>query len=421
MIIRLLLLAFLLMTVGADCATPDTPGRGAVTKLQRELENAAGARAFPEELESFVSAVSAAERHLAAGNQTQADRLFALALMKGELLAGRIRGDASQGVSLPQGVSQPMGGMDAVAIPAETDEPFAEEIDDSVFEDEWGVPPAEPAEIRSPRIIGGEGVYTVRRNDTLRLIASRLGVNLQELARRNRLKADAPLKAGQRLRYNDRRIVPKTLTNGILVNIPERSLYLFKGGKLSARYPVALGMTGKKEKASWRTPTGKFRVLGKIENPSWTVPPSIRREMERNGEEVLSFVPPGPRNPLGRLAIKTSLGGIMIHGTPKPTSINSFSSHGCIRVMPEHMDDLFRNVSISMPGEIIYQPVKVAVTGEGRVFLEVNSDAYGRVDDIRAEVKRALLRHRADDRVSWNRVMQVISDSRGIAEEITLQ
>jgi len=418
MIVRFLLV-FLLMAVGADGSTLDASGRGEINQLLRELEDSAGAKAFPEEWESFFSTVSAAQRRLSAGDRTGAESLFELALMKGELLAGRIRGAAPLSGSLAGGASHRMESPVAFPPAAEEKEQFAEEIEESVFEDEWGLPAAEPLEIRSPRIIGGEGVYTVRRNDTLKLIASRLGVSLRELARLNRLNAYEPLKTGQRLHYNNRRIVPKTLVNGILINIPERSLYLFKGGNLSARYPVALGMARKKDKTSWRTPTGRFRVLEKIENPSWTVPLSIRREMERNGEEVLSVVPPGPRNPLGKHAIKTSLGGIMIHGTSKPTSINSFSSHGCIRVMPEHMDDLFRTVTISMPGEIIYQPVKVAVTGEGRVFLEVNHDAYGRVDDIRAEVKRTLHKHRAGDRVSWNRVMRVISDSKGIAEEIT--
>jgi len=415
-----LLLILLLLAVGADGATLDPAKRGTVNRLLRELQGAPGAKAFPEELESFARTVSAAEAKVSAGESREAESLYALALMKGELLAGRVRDAGAQNGSLRM-VAPAYSGVNAVPTEAEEEEPFADEIDESAFEDEWGLSVGEPLEIRSPRIIGGEGGYTVRRNDTLKLIASRLGVNVRELARQNRLRGDEPLRAGQRLRYNDRKILPKTLSNGILVNIPERSLYLFKGGKLSARYPVALGMARKKDKTGWRTPTGRFRVTGKIENPSWTVPLSIRREMERNGEEIVAVVPPGPRNPLGRHAIKTSLGGIMIHGTTQPTSINTFSSHGCIRVLPEHMDDLFRSVTISMPGEIIYQPVKVAITEEGRVFLEVNHDAYGRVGDVRAEVKRALLRHRAGDMVSWNRVMQVISDSKGIAEEITLQ
>jgi len=109
----------------------------------------------------------------------------------------------------------------------------------------------------------------------------------------------------------------------------------------------------------------------------------------------------------------------MIHGTTKPTSINTFSSHGCIRVMPEHMDDLFRSVTISMTGEIIYQPVKVAVTGEGECFSRstMMSTTGLAMSGLKSKnsAQAPCRRHG-----SWSRVMQVISDSRGIAEEINI-
>lgn len=417
--IHLLLSFMLLLASSGESAVQGTAAREAVHSLLRELQGAGLARDLPQEMESFALAVSMADERLSRGEAAESERLYLLARMKGELLAGRIRGRGAEAGNLHR--SDP----ESAPVPpaaAEAREEFAEEVDESVFESEWGVPAeVTTGEVLSARIVGGEGLYTVRRNDTLRLIASRLGVNLRDIAGLNRIGINAPLKAGQKLRYNDRRIVPKLLRNGILVNIPDRSLYLFKGGRLTARYPVAVGMAGAKDaRVSWKTPVGRFRVTDKIENPSWTVPPSIRREMEEKGEEVVRVVPPGPRNPLGKQAIKTTLSGIMIHGTQKPASINTYSSHGCIRVMPEHMESLFRSVAISTPGEIIYQPVKVAITEDRRVFLEVNRDVYGKVDDIREEVKRTLSSHRVAENVSWNRVRQVIQDSRGIAEEVTL-
>ena len=148
--------------------------------------------------------------------------------------------------------------------------------------------------------------------------------------------------AGQSLKYNNRRIVPKSIRNGIVVNIPDRNLYLFRNGRVSANYPVALGISKKEESTIWRTPAGKFRIVDKKENPTWRIPLSIQKEMEENGEEVLELVPPGPKNPLGKYAMRTTLSGILIHSTTRPASINSYSSHGCIRVMPEHMERLFR-------------------------------------------------------------------------------
>jgi hypothetical protein len=88
--------------------------------------------------------------------------------------------------------------------------------------------------------------------------------------------------------------------------------------------------------------------------------------------------------------------------------------------MPEHMERLFREISVPMNGEIIYQPVKVEVTGEGKVFLEVNNDSYEYVVDMPAEVNRMLKKHRAAGKVSWQKVNQAIKEKTGIAMDVTL-
>jgi L,D-transpeptidase ErfK/SrfK len=111
----------------------------------------------------------------------------------------------------------------------------------------------------------------------------------------------------------------------------------------------------------------------------------------------------------------------MIHSTIRPASIYTFSSHGCIRVMPEHMEALFRDVSVNMPGEIIYQPVKIEVTTDKRVFLEVNRDVYEQVKDIKVEVKRLVTKKGVGDSVSWEKIDKVIRESAGIAEDVTLK
>ncbi|NJD92151.1 MAG: hypothetical protein FIA91_11675, partial [Geobacter sp.] len=283
------------------------------------------------------------------------------------------------------------------------------------------VPPEEPQpeERLSARIVGKEGVYTARRKESLRLVASRLGVRLRDLATMNRLKPDSTVLAGQKLKYNNRRIVPKRLNNGIVINIPDRSLYLFRNGRVASRYPVAVGIAKKGDSIIWRTPVGKFRIIDKKENPTWKIPPSIQKEMEENGEEVIAEIPPGPKNPLGKYAMRTTLPGIMIHSTTRPASINSYSSHGCIRVMPEHMERLFRDVTVPMQGEIVYAPVKAEVTEDGRVFLEVNNDSYEQLEDLAQEVNRVLKKARASEMVSWKKVRQLLNEKSGIAVDVS--
>ena len=212
-------------------------------------------------------------------------------------------------------------------------------------------------------IIGGDTSYVVQQGDCLISIGAKLGVNWQNIAKENQLDTAARLKIGTQLMVNTRRIVPRTVADGIIINIPEGMLYFFKAGELTA-LPVGLGKSDWK----WRTPLGRFTITAKAKDPTWHVPLSIQEEMEMNGLPVETLVEPGPDNPLGKYAFRTSLADIMIHATIWPTTVHQWRSHGCIRMLPEHIEKLFPLVAVGTKGEIIYEPVKLAQTSEGRVF-----------------------------------------------------
>jgi len=413
---RIVLLILLVLLAAADSIASAPPPRYDAFELLKTLKNSKIGISFPDEYKSFVSTIENAENRYNRGEVAEADQIFSLAILKGKLLLSYKLDEKQTSASLGQPAVKPVfTPMSSSASP-----PLRSDIPPLPLPDEEA-PADDFIETRvSNRIIGGNGIYLVTKKETLRIVASKLGVRLRDLARMNRLKTDASLAVHQKIRYNNRKIVPKTIRNGIVVNIPDRSLYLFRNGRVSAIYPVALGISKKKESTIWRTPVGKFQITDKKENPTWRIPPSIQKEMEENGEEVLETVPPGPKNPLGRYAMRTTLSGILIHSTTRPASINSYSSHGCIRVMPEHMEKLFREVSVPMNGEIIYQPVKVEVTEEGRVFLEVNNDSYEYVADMSAEVNRLLKKHGAADRVSWQKVDRALKEKTGIAMDVSL-
>src|SRR5438874_4338682 len=96
-----------------------------------------------------------------------------------------------------------------------------------------------------PILVGDELDYTVRRGDTLAGIGARFAVGTESLAARNGLSRTRRLVAGKRLHVDNRHIVPKTLPNGILINLPQRLLFYFVGGRLESWYPVALGQSGR--------------------------------------------------------------------------------------------------------------------------------------------------------------------------------
>lgn len=415
---------FIFLLILFTAANTFAEGAGAAVRSEafsflKKLQSSAAVTHSPEEYSSFTATLNEAEQLYISSAEADAEQLFSLAILKGKLLltsppaspsATAIDVEQSSAVFTPISSSLPV----KAAQPPQADMASRPTAASAVNEEPY-------TERRiSERIVGGKGIYTVRKGDSLRLIASRLGVRLSNLTRMNHLKTDAVLTPGQRLKYNNRRIVPKSIKNGIIVNIPDRSLYLFRNSKLSARYPVALGIAKKRESTAWQTPVGRFQIVDKKENPTWKIPLSIQKEMEENGEEVLESIPPGPKNPLGKYALRTDLAGILIHSTTSPASIDSFSSHGCIRVMPENMARLFKSVVVPTQGEIIYQPVKVEVTGQGRVFLEVNRDSYGKITDMAAEVRKAINRQRAGSMVSWQLVNRMTNEKSGIAEEVTL-
>ena len=60
-------------------------------------------------------------------------------------------------------------------------------------------------------------------------------------------------------------------------------------------------------------------------------------------------VGPGPDNPLGSHALYLGFPQYLIHGTNRPFSIGMRVSHGCVRMYPEHIVELFELVEPERP------------------------------------------------------------------------
>jgi L,D-transpeptidase ErfK/SrfK len=265
----------------------------------------------------------------------------------------------------------------------------------------------------SGTLAGGPVTYAAQWGDSLTSVAARFGMDVPTLAELNGLKPTARLKLGQELRIDNPHLVPFTLGDGIIINIPQRMLFYFKSGSLVAAYPVGLG------RRTWRTPQGDFEVLEKEKDKTWVVPVSIQKEMLRKGLPLRTKVPPGPKNPLGRywLRISPSEG---IHGTNAPASIYKFQTHGCIRLLPENIASLFEEVPIGTPVKIVYEPVLLARLRDGAYYLEVHPDIYRKAGNPLDTVKRMTEAAGADSMINWQEVRKAIRERRGLAENVSL-
>jgi len=268
-------------------------------------------------------------------------------------------------------------------------------------------------------IIGGDVSHTVGKGENLYRLGARYGVFWKNIARDNGLDEKQPLVEGTVLRLNTRKIVPRVIDNGIIINIPDRTLYFFQEKQLMA-LPVGLGAIFENEYSSWKTPEGKFRITQKRKDPTWYVPESIQIEYALKGKPVEESVPPGPKNPLGRYAIKTSLPAVLIHETIWPGSVYRYMSHGCIRMLREHIERLYPLVEIDMKGEIIYEPVKVAIAADGRTYVEIRTDVYRKYPSIKGHVTKLLETRGVSGKVDWQKIDRLIKDESGVAADVTL-
>jgi len=375
----------------------------AVAAVRQDAESAVSslhqnvaAQELSDDMKSLDLVFEVAQRYFLNNELEKGDKFYLLTLQKSQIIESMLKASELSDM-------QPLPDPDPSVEPA-GDEPDAESS----------------AEPESDRIVGSRGVYMVVKVDTVRLVAAKLGVTEQHLRSMNCLDAKAYLKIGQKLAYNNRKIIPQQIKDGIIINIPDRTLYYFQQGVLVASLPVALGSVTKNEKYVWQTPVGKFRITAKVKDPTWTVPPSIQTEMGEHGKEVVRRVPPGPENPLGKYAIRTSIPGILIHSTTRPSSIYSFSSHGCIRLSPSQMEELFPQIKVNTRGEIIYKPVKLAVAGNGRIFLEVHRDIYNKGASLVAEAMQMVEKQKLSDQVDWEKFKSVVKQRNGVAEDISL-
>jgi L,D-transpeptidase ErfK/SrfK len=145
---------------------------------------------------------------------------------------------------------------------------------------------------------------------------------------------------------------------------------------------------------------------------------SIQEEMRKAGKPVLTHVPPSPENPLGKYWIGLSIPGLGIHGTNTPSSIYRLATHGCIRLHPDDVKQLFPQVEIGTPGAILYQPVLMTRVEES-VFLEAHPDVYEKSSDALATVMELARAAGYADLVDWDAARDVLRKREGVARDVT--
>jgi lipoprotein-anchoring transpeptidase ErfK/SrfK len=125
----------------------------------------------------------------------------------------------------------------------------------------------------------------------------------------------------------------------ILIKTKERKLYFVLPGNQAYQYPVGVGKQG----FTW---SGRNTVSRKAEWPDWRPPPVMIKREAAKGRKLPDMMEGGPENPLGARALYIGSTEYRIHGTTQPWSIGRAVSSGCIRMLNEHVIDLYEQVSV---------------------------------------------------------------------------
>jgi L,D-transpeptidase ErfK/SrfK len=275
-------------------------------------------------------------------------------------------------------------------------------------------------------VVGEDQSVQTTYEDTLYDLARKFSLGSEEVIRVNPGVDPWIPGADKSVIIPGRHILPPGPREGIVVNLPEHRLYYFPKPQRGQphqviTYPVSIG------KMDWHTPIGVTHVIGKEKNPVWFPPESVRKEHAAAGDPLPVRVPSGPDNPLGLFAMRLAAGNgtYMIHGTNNPIAVGLAVTHGCIRMYPEDVAQLFPMIAVGMPVRIINQPVKVAWVN-GELLLEAHPpvDAEGQSFEPDVDQFADLLRAAVGDStvaIHWDYAREVLKRADGVLATVGLE
>ena len=268
--------------------------------------------------------------------------------------------------------------------------------------------------------MGVPTVYVTREEDTLLDVARDHDVGYIAIRAANPGVDPWLPGAGKTLKLPTQFVLPDAPRRGIVINLPELRLYYFPAVGEPRTFPIGIGGEGKE------TPVGRTSIARKRMHPVWFPTESERAE----DPDLPKIVPAGPDNPMGDLAIYLAWAGYAIHGTNKPYSIGRRDSHGCIRLYPQDIQQLFSLVSVGTPVTIVDQPVKLGWSGD-ELYLEIHADQEDAESLEITGAPRSTIAADADDlvvkaagaqeyRLDWYTIHLAEAQRNGIPVRITL-
>src|SRR6476646_6806837 len=276
-------------------------------------------------------------------------------------------------------------------------------------------------------IVGVLQVTKSTKEDTLTDSARRFNVGYEEIVRANP-KVDPWLPGeGREIIVPSQFVLPDAPRTGLVINIAAMRIFYYPPAKRGERqlgytHPIGIGQVG------WRTPEGVTKSVRRQKDPTWRVPVSVRKEHHENGEDLDPVIGPGPDNPLGKYAFYLQWPSYLIHGTNKPAGVGLRSSHGCIRLYPEDIEQFYNIVPIGTQVRVVNQPF-VFGWRDGELYMQAYDVMEDDTRDWKNAQKKLLTTSLATrlqqelkahhEQVDWNLVSSLAHSPRGVPVPVT--
>ncbi len=276
------------------------------------------------------------------------------------------------------------------------------------------VPLAARAEYVLP-YVGDMTEYRAKYEDTFVYLARDYNLGFVEMRAANPAVDPWLPGSGTKLVLPTRHLLPDAQHKGVVINLPEMRLYAFVNGNDAPNsYPIGIGREG------LDTPLGITKVVRKVEGPTWTPTPRMRREKP----ELPAVMPPGPENPMGTHALYLGFPLVAIHGTNRAFGIGRRISSGCIRLYPEGIIELYNLIPVGTQVTVVDQPIKLAWIDNG-LYLEahpeieqaIRMEETGEIVSARLsnkDMERIIAAAGVDkDQLQWSVIRKAVKERRG--------
>lgn len=162
-------------------------------------------------------------------------------------------------------------------------------------------------------ITKGSLLYEIKPGDTLTKIAQEFNTTVDLIKKANNLRDDKIL-PGRKIKVFNQAF-------SILVDKSQNTLILKSNEEVIKTYIVSTGINNS-------TPTGNFKILNKLLNPTWFKPGVV-------------IPASSPENILGSRWLGFDLPGYGIHGTTDPQSLGKQVTQGCVRMSNQDIEELY--------------------------------------------------------------------------------